>query len=289
MAVKSCANAERLVFHKLHEVGSGTVYAFLNHLLVNKDNFQMHDAEHQYLYNLSKSDPPPAYNHRDSDAEVKKWVKSGHVPKNTCAFALMRDPSERFLSALFKFPDVEGHVWHPVGYFEHATTAAEWAKISDKEKSAWVKKFNTDHIEGQLLQFHKHPKCAEPTRKCHPQLLDMICEEDAKFSEYSSKLKDAQTAEKLLSQFNVVGITDYEDDFLDGVCMALGLSDETCKQAKHASRNDDETNAHIYPPHPKVKDFSTKMQRNLTEALAAEWDIYNVAVKLAFRGGMNND
>ena len=86
--------------------------------------------------------------------------------------------------------------------------------------------------------------------------------------------RDIRRAGPLLAQFNLVGTTEAEDEFLDCVCLVLGVGNSDCAQTKVIANNDPK-NAHEYPPHAKVADFSTAFQAALHDELSDEWANYN--------------
>jgi len=274
----NCSGAKHIVFLKFHQVGSGLVFAFLENFM----QLPGYPALEAIRRGGKQSNP---INHRDSFAEVRKWIKAGKIPDDTCALTIMRNPSERFLSTFFKHQFAPGvfvgsakvNSVHPDEKLRELTGAPDW---SGTLRSKHLEKFF-------LSKAHEHEP-HDPTKleqlKAHehephdPTKLEHLLMDKHRYSEYSIKLGTLEAAKPLLNQFSLVGINEKEEAFLSSVCHLFGVSTYDCSQCLTAAKND-KKNAHSFPRHSSSSDFSPGFQVTLRNLLKDDWDLYTYIKK----------
>jgi len=261
-----------LVFLKFHQVGGGAVLAFIDALLkLFVHNQKRYPALRELAGNRAES---VIIDHVASYNQVRKWIDNGyHKPHDTCAFVILREPQDRMIDTFCKkwfttdknignehqMDKNQGHNWN--------LNMALGLHVGQKRK--WKYTFHTKAIEQYW---------ADPDPSHRPESLD-----GERYSEYSVKLGKRSAAHKLLSQFNVVGVTEEHDDFLNRICLALGVTWNDCAAAKETAAADTE-HAHVYPEHPTMKDFTSGFKEMVKDGLASDIDIYESARKMSGSG-----
>jgi len=264
---KSCDGASKLVFLKFHQVGGGFVLSFIDALLkIFVHKHKQYPALRELARNRHDS---VIISHVSSYEEVRTWIESDNqVPIGTCALTILRDPGERMVDTFFKewfeTDDDMGNAHQMAKKPRKNKWLNKALHIKVGKKRSWENTFNTNAVE--------HYWSEDPSHR--PENL-----ETERYSEYSFKLGKPKEAAQLLAQFNVVGVTEQHDDFLNRTCLALGVTSEDCATAK-ATASADTEHAHVYPEHPRMADFSSGFQELVKAGLAADRDIYESAYSL---------